>query len=234
MSKVLFVTGNAGQGKTTVAKGLALALRSFGFDVLLVDGDTRTPKLRYHAGLPLADRCIQDALAGRCELSETVYLKPSGLKVVLSVPDASVPHPASLLSELRRLAQVVVVDVPVDERWFAAGGEVIAVTQPDFPSLLEMNKLAKQVPLAGVIVNRAHAVDLSPGNVVEVLKVPVLGFLSEDSKFREALRHGHSVVEFDPDADASIVLRMIAAKLMNVEYRPPRKRAPLLAKLGLW
>ena len=236
-SNVFLVSGNAGQGKTTIAKNLAFALRNFGFDVLLVDGDMKTPKLGHHVGMPLAQKTIQDVLLGLRSLNDAVYRRPSGLKLLLSgLGQAEVPHPSKLLPELRKLADTVIIDVPAnDNAWYETKCETILITQPDFPSVLELRKLFRYVNVNSVIINRMHddGIDLSPGNVQELLQASILGVVPSEPLMREALRHGYSVIEFHPELRASIMLKQIAAKLMNVEYESPLRKVPLLEKLGL-
>jgi len=58
VSEAFLISGNAGQGKSTVAVNLASALKNFGFDVLVVDGDLKTPKLGHQFGIPLAEKTI--------------------------------------------------------------------------------------------------------------------------------------------------------------------------------
>jgi len=237
MSEVFLVSGNAGQGKTTTAKNLAFALREFGYDVLLVDGDPNTPKVCYHVGLPLADRIIQEVLLGKCSMNQAIYQKPSGLKVILSKHIPGAPHPAKLLPELRKSAHIVIIDVPTaDSVWYATGCKTILVSYPDFPSVAEASRLTRSANVQGIILNRSYGAgaDLSPGNIQEFTGLPVKGIIPDEPHCREALKHGHSILEFYPDATASITFKMIAAKLMNVEYVPPRRKAPLFAKLGLW
>ncbi len=237
MNKVILVSGNAGQGKTTVAKNIAFALRNFGFDVLLVDGDMKTPKLGHHVGTPLANKTIQDVLLGLRPLKDAVYQRPSGLKLLLSgLSEVKVPHPSKLLPELKRLADIVIVDVPTwDNQWYETKCETIIVTQPDFPSALDAKKLCKYANVTGIIINRLHGdgIDLSPGNVQEIFGKQILGVIPSEPAMREALRHGYSIIEFHPELKASISLKQIAARLMNLDYQSPVRPVSLLARLGL-
>lgn len=236
-SKVFLISGNAGQGKTTIAKNIAFALRAFGFDVLLVDADLRTPKLGYHIGTPLASKSIQEVLLGRRSLKDAIYERPSGLKVVLSsLAEIDCPHPSKLLPELKKLASVIIIDVPTNDRqWFSTKESCIFVSQPDFPSILEVQKTCKYANVHGVVVNRAHndGVDLSPGNIQQLLNRQILGVVPAETFMRDALRHGYSIIEFHPELKASIVLKQIAARLMNLEYSAGTEAPSLLAKLGL-
>lgn len=237
MNKVFLVSGNAGQGKTTVAKNLAFCLKSFGFDVLLVDADVKTPKLGYHVGMPLAERTIQDVLLGVRKLEDAVYHSRSGLKLLLSSLNAvNVPHPSILLPQLKKLADIVIIDVPAyDHKWYKPDCDLLLVTQPDFPSVMEIEKLSRGSKVYGLVINRVHAdnVDLSAGNIHQLLSLPVLGVIPEEPIMREALRHGYSLVEYHPELIASNVLKQIAAKLMNLEYQSPVQEVSLFTRLGL-
>jgi MinD-like ATPase involved in chromosome partitioning or flagellar assembly len=150
--------------------------------------------------------------------------------------DVEVPHPSTLLTELKRLADVVVVDVPThDRKWYDTKCETVLVTQPDFPSALDAKKLCKYANVSHVVINRMHddGIDLSPGNIQEVLGKPILGVIPSEPLMREALRHGYSIIEFHPELQASSVLKQIAARLMNLDYQSPVRRVSFLARLGL-
>jgi len=237
VNKVFLVSGNAGQGKTTIAKNLAVALRGFGFDVLLVDSDLRTPRLGHHVGTPLAGRTIQEVLLGVRKLEDAVYCCPSGLKLLLSsIGAVDVPHPSVLLPKLKAIADVIIVDVPTfDKKWYDTGCDLLLVTHSDFPSVLDIKKLSKFGKVHGIVVNQFHddGLGLSGINIEKLISLPVFGVVPYEPCFREALHHGYSLVEFHPDLSAAVVLKQIAAKLMNLEYSSPVQPASLLAKLGL-
>jgi len=237
VSKVFLFSGNAGQGKTTIAKNIAFALRNFGYDVLLVDADLKTPKMGHHVGMPLVARTIQDVLLGFLPLTSAIYRKPSGLKLLLSsLTEVKTPHPSTLLQEIKRLADIIIIDTPThDVEWYKTGCETIFVTQPDFPSILDVKKMFKGANVNGIIVNRARHNDseLSPGNVQQFISQKILGIVPEEPSMWDALKHGHSIVEFHPELNTSCILKQIAAKLMNLEYHPPARSMSLLAKLGL-
>jgi len=236
VNKFFLVSGNAGQGKTTVAKNIALSLRQFGFDVLLVDADLFSPKLGHYLGIPLVERTIQGVLLGYYSLKDALYVHSSGLKLLLSsLSEFDVPHPSVLFEDLKNLADIVIVDVPSrDKEWFKSGADILFVTLPDFPSVLDCKKVCRFLNVKGVIVNRFHgdSFDLSPGNIFEIVNVPLIGFVPYESRIREALKYGFSIVDFHPEFKASIILKQIAAKLMNLEYSSSFRK-PLLEKIGL-
>ena len=49
--RVMITSGTAGEGKTTIAIGLAIALKKLGFNVLVVDGDLQRSSLSKHFGV---------------------------------------------------------------------------------------------------------------------------------------------------------------------------------------
>lgn len=236
MSNVFLITGNAGQGKTTTAANLARALRLNGHDVLVVDGDTKTPKLCYHFKI-LPQKTTQDIIIGNAKAKDAIYLHPGGLKMMFSsLTPTKTAHPSIILHELKKLANVVIIDVPTyDKTWYETNEPAIIVTQPDFPSIMEAHKLRKQIPNShGVIVNRVHndQFELSPGNIRQLTNFTILGLIQEEKYMREALKHGYTLVESHPELETSTIFRQVAAKLMNQEYKSPIKKTNLFEKLA--
>lgn len=227
MSEFLIIGGNAGQGKSTFALNCAIALREFGFDVLLVDGDVKTPRLGHYVGVPFPQRSLQMVSRGQCSLRSAIYEMPSGVKLLLSgLADPKSPHPSVLKNELSKLAQIVIVDsAPHDSRWFSCGS-VVFVTTDDFPSVMDVRRLSKNVKSKGVVLSRSldDKFGLSQKNVSEFLGMPILGSVPFEPKMRECLYEGHAILELYPDCKTSACLRSCAAKLMNLEYAPSLKR----------
>jgi polysaccharide biosynthesis transport protein len=106
-----------GDGKSTVALNVALALNELEGPVLLVDGDLRRPSL--HAKLHLInERGLSDVLVGACTLVDAVQVhKRTGLAVLTS--GTATPNPIKLiqsagfddlLDELYTRYKVVVFD----------------------------------------------------------------------------------------------------------------------------
>jgi MinD-like ATPase involved in chromosome partitioning or flagellar assembly len=148
---------------------------------------------------------------------------PSGVKLLLSgLADPQCPHPSVLREELSKLAQIVIVDsAPHDGKWFSCGN-VVFVTTDDFPAVMDVRRLSKNVKSRGVVLSRSVNDDfgLSQKNVSEFLGMPVLGSVPFDPKMRECLYEGHALLELYPDCKTSACFRSCAAKLMNLEYIP--------------
>ena len=234
MSNVFLITGNAGQGKTTFAANLACALRINGHDVLLADGDSKTPKLCYHFKI-LPQKTMQDVITKRIKAKDAIYIHPGGLKMLFSaLTPVQASHPSTIIEELRKQADIVIIDVPsYDTTWYETNQSTIIVTQPDFPSIMEAHKVRKSIPnIYGVVINRVHndQNELSAGNINQLTNFPIMGIIPEERYMREALKLGYTLVESHPELQTSTIFRQIAAKLMNQEYKAPIKKISILDK----
>jgi polysaccharide biosynthesis transport protein len=105
--RVLAVTSSvSGEGKTTLACDLAVALAAGGSRVLLVEADLRRPAVAERFGLPRAVG-LTGVLAGRVDVGDAVQPTAAGVDVLASGP--LVPNPSELLASdrMRRLVAEV-------------------------------------------------------------------------------------------------------------------------------
>ncbi len=119
--KKVFVVSSSvpGEGKTTTASNIALALRDAGERTLLIDADLRRPQLAKLFGLE-GSAGLTSVLLGRIELSNAVQQhRASGLEVLTS--GSLPPNPAELLQshvmhqlleKARSDYDVIVIDAP--------------------------------------------------------------------------------------------------------------------------
>lgn len=110
----------AGEGKTTVAANLAVSLAQADKRVIVVSCDLRKPRL--HRFFNLAnDIGVSSVLTGKATLNDAV-LRPVGVPMLRVVASGPVPHNPSellssermdaLLTQLRRVADFVILDTP--------------------------------------------------------------------------------------------------------------------------
>ena len=188
--RVILVTGAThGEGKTTVAAGLARAMAHAGQKVLVMSGDVRSPTLHEHFALPsqpglseclkAADRSIE-ALMG--ELDNVVRTSPEDVQLDVLPAGAKPSNPSSLLSSsaLQRMFEAlrqtdydyVVVDSPpipgLSDTQFLArqADDVLLVARLDRvrpENVEDVNELLKRLKLSpiGVVVVGARA-EISP------------------------------------------------------------------------
>ena len=119
--RVVVVTSAApGEGKSTVAVGLAVSLARSGSRVLLVDANLWRPRLTEYLGLAASASGLTDVLAGGAEVNDvTLSTDDSRLRVLPAGPLPEDPGELlgspvmrALLDGLREAYDVVVVDTP--------------------------------------------------------------------------------------------------------------------------
>jgi len=85
MSKIIVITsGKGGVGKTTTAINLAAAMKHFGEDVLIIDGNLSTPNVGLHLNSPEVPINLNHVLRGKAEPFEAIYEHESGIKIMPS------------------------------------------------------------------------------------------------------------------------------------------------------
>ena len=118
-TRVIAVTsGKGGVGKTTVSINLAVALRQFGHEVLLLDADLGLANVDVLLGLTPA-RSLAEVVSGDCELAEVILPGPAGIGIVPAasgiqrMAELDVRERAGIIgafSELERKLDFMVVD----------------------------------------------------------------------------------------------------------------------------
>ncbi len=120
-SRVLVVTSTIpGEGKSTTAVNLAMALAQKGKKVLLVDGDLRKPSVANILQISSAEKGLHEVLEGKISVEKAVTALPElGLYVLLagektnrSTDLLSSKKMQQLLSQLRGYADYIIVDTP--------------------------------------------------------------------------------------------------------------------------
>lgn len=117
---IQITSSSSGEGKTTTAANLAVALSNAGKRVILVDCDLRRPRLNEFFGIE-SDAGFTTVLKGEMDVNDALVLVPDvdGLLVLPSGPTP--PNPVELLSskatqalleKLAEFADTVVVDSP--------------------------------------------------------------------------------------------------------------------------
>jgi non-specific protein-tyrosine kinase len=121
-SSVLITSASPGEGKTMTSVNVATALAAGGARVVLVDGDLRRPMVATLFGVMSSTRGFADVLLDRVTLEEALVPAPGHgdqLQLLLATPEhahlVDLLHPERVervMRELRRFADIVVVDSP--------------------------------------------------------------------------------------------------------------------------
>ena len=119
---VLVTSAVSGEGKTTVAAGLAYAAALAGQQVVLIEGDLRRPSFHRQFDLRMAKGGLTNVLIGDAPVEDVLYTPVEDLSTLRVLPSGPFsPHPSDLLArpemtalieDLAQQADLVVIDSP--------------------------------------------------------------------------------------------------------------------------
>ena len=253
MTKIIVITsGKGGVGKTTTAINLAAAMKHFGEDVLIIDGNLSTPNVGLHLNSPEVPINLNHVLRGKAEPFEAIYEHESGIKIMpssLSIEELKKTRPEKLKdfkNDFKKLGKNIIVDCSAGLGSEATAAieladELIIVTNPEMPAItdaLKAVKLAERLkkPVLGVIVTRVRKddVELEPEVVKEMLEVPILGMIPEDIAVKKSIRSKGIAVNLHPKSNAARAYKEIAARILNVPYDSNVDREGFFERFSNW
>lgn len=249
MSNIIsVVSGKGGVGKTTFSVNLSAALNEFNHDNVLVDADISNPNIGLHLGLPHMPLTLQDVLRGGVDINHTIR-HLNGLKIVpasLSVENSQADF-SKLKDSLNELNSTVIVDSPpgLNEDILSimdASDKIIVITNPEVSAVADAVRTIKVAKKngkynLGIIINRVRedSFELSPDEVEIMCESPILATIHEDKNVRKAIFENLPVVQRNPNSIASIEFMCLAARLVGIDYAPPRFLflRKILSRIGL-
>jgi len=253
MSKITVITsGKGGVGKTTTTINLAAAMKQFGEDVLIIDGNLSTPNIGLHLNSPEVPINLNHVLRGKAEPFEAVYEHESGIKIMpssLSVEELKRTNPERLKgfkNSFKKLSHRILVDCSAGLGLEATSAieladDIIVVTNPEMPAItdaLKTIRLAERLhkPVAGIIVTRVQKndVELEPEVVKEMLESPILGMVPEDIAVKRAIKNKNILVNGEPKSSAARAYKEIAAQILNVPYDSDKDKGNPLTRFMQW
>lgn len=220
MTRIISViSGKGGVGKTTVVANLGAALaNNFGKSVTIVDGNLSTSNLGLAYGLYNTETTLNHVLRGDAYLSEAIYIHDSGVRLIpasLDLNDFFGIEPKHLnraLSVLFGYSDFVLVDSApgINEEAIgaiAAGKEILYVTTPHMPALVDLSKshqISEELGgrSLGVIVNRVkdRRYEFNHREIEEMLRIPVVERIPEDENVLRSANSDLPAVLLQPHA----------------------------------
>jgi len=237
MRKIAIVSGKGGVGKTLVALNLTTALKEFGRDVILVDGDLRNANIGVYLGALNLPFTLHDALKYKKHITEIVYRHGSGLKIIpgsISFENSVEVEPDRLkevIDGLEGKCEAVIIDSPagISEESLAAidaADELILVTNPEMPAVTDALKTIKFAEAAGknvigIILNRVENQrhEIHASHIQSILGKPIIASIPEDHHMKRSAHLKHPVVYSHPNSHVAALFKDLAAKLIGQEYK---------------
>lgn len=239
------VSAKGGVGKTTTVANLGVALaKEFKRNVLAVDGNITAPNLALYLEMVRPPVTIYDVLEKNIPITHAIFSHNSGLDVVPgSIRELKTINTDNLgfaIGTVKDQYDLVLLDSgpSVGDDVLSvlkASDELLIVTVPEFLIVATTYKtvnLARTLgkPIRGIVLNkvRGKKYEMTAEEVEETVGLPVIGVIREDSKIRESVNHGFSVIEQFPKSRASKEFKSLAASLIGEDYI-----AGFFAKLNL-
>ncbi len=256
MGQVIVLTsGKGGTGKTTSAATLGAALSLEGQKTVVIDLDVGLRKLDLVTGV--SDRSSShwgDVVKNHCSLEESLIPHPHYQSLfILPAPQEEV-HQSFTEEELkllyRQLADrfdFVLVDCPPGaEQGFSnavcGADQALIVVQCEAGSVRDGDKIARLLTERGIsnlhlIINRyqphlvREGILLSIEQVLEIIKLPIIGIVHEDTALMKAGNTGDSSC-LTPDSKGCVCFQNIAKRLLGQEVPLASSlKDPLLKRL---
>jgi septum site-determining protein MinD len=233
---ITFTSGKGGVGKTTTTANLGTALALLGKKVVVVDADIGLRNLDVVMGLE--NRIVYDivdVVEGRCRIRQAL-IKDSRCPDLSLLPaaqtrDKSAVNPAQmrlLCDHLKAEFDFVLIDCPAGiEQGFknaiAGADQVVIVTTPEVSAVRDADRViglveAAQLPPPRLIINRIRAElvrrkeMLSQDDVIDVLRVDLLGIVPDDETIVISTNRGEAAV-LDRQSRAGQAYSNIARRL---------------------
>ncbi|BAU02264.1 hypothetical protein VIGAN_11175800 [Vigna angularis var. angularis] len=256
----VITSGKGGVGKTTTTANIGLSLARFGFSVVAIDADVGLRNLDLLLGLEnRVNYTVIEVLNGDCRLDQALVRDKrwSNFELLcISKPRSKLPLGFGgkaltwLVDALKARPggspDFILIDCPagIDAGFITAitpANEAVLITTPDITSLRDADRVTGLLECDGIrdikmVVNRVRT-DMIKGedmmsvlDVQEMLGLPLLGVIPEDSEVIRSTNRGYPLVLNKPPTLAGLAFEQAAWRLVEqdsmqavvVEEQPKR------------
>lgn len=236
MSRVIgIVSGKGGVGKTFFAINLGLALTEIGENAIVADLDLKTSSLGLQLGAYSFPSTIQDALIGRVNILELIYIHPSGLRYIPASVSLNYNIDSKNLREIiSPLKSILLIDSPpgIGEEVLniiQSCDELIIVTNPEVHAVVQSMKIAEIIEnsgksILGLVVNRirGESYELRLEEISKATGIKILSSIPEDSNVIKSIWKKQPILQYKPNSKVSVEFKKLACLLTGKTYKKPR------------
>ena len=239
---IVITSGKGGVGKTTTSANIGTALAKQGYKVVLIDTDLGLRNLDLLLGLEnRIVYTIVDVIEERCKLKQALVKDKKNPNLSLLAAAQTRDKSAVNADQLKEICDTlkaendfVLVDCPAGiEQGFqnavAGASEAIVVTTPEMSAIRDADRIIgllgskdEKISSTKLLLNRVRPnliktnEMMSIDDVVEILAIPLIGVIPEDTGIITSTNKGEPIVN-EEDALAGKAYRNVAQRILGEE-----------------